>query len=165
MESMLITQLLCAFAPALLGLAIAAITSPRMFRLVLKLFQFDLTSALLLMAAFAVLFAMNRAMRDMSDQARAEHLQEMEYARQSGDLTYDDYHYYYDTSSRYDYQIAMLAITSIFTVPCLIFARLVIDNYRDERRSRAEKRQRKLGAETLQAITPKSPPEKPQWID
>jgi hypothetical protein len=164
MDSLLVTQLVCAFAPAFIGLAIATVTSPRMFRLVAKVFQFDLTTAMLLMAAFAVLFAMNRAMREMEQLAWHEHLNEQAALRQE----YNDPNYEFYPGGGYwaaDFHIAMLTATSIFTVPGLIFARLLIDSYRDECRSRAGRKQRLLGTDLQAALTPQPEPVKPQWID
>lgn len=162
MDSLLITQLFCAFVPALIALAVAVVVSPRMFKLVANLFRFDMTALLLMMVACCVLFAVNRSMREIREQAWQEHLRMQKELQELGQFGYIDYGY---TGGPYDYQIAALTFTSIFTVPCLIFARLLIDGYRDERRTRLERRERQSGEKLGESLSPKPEPTKPQWID
>jgi hypothetical protein len=151
MNSLLVIQLICAFTPALIGLAIAAATSPRMFRILAKMFQFDLTSLLLVMAALAMLFAMNRWMTEMSHESWREYQRELSYWRQNDPGGYQPsaYSYY----ARSEYEIGALLCASVFMFPGLIFARLLIDGFRDERRATTVKPKRAGRVATPQSAT------------
>jgi hypothetical protein len=128
MIEMFVFQMVCAFGPGLLGLAITAVLAPRIFRRLARMLQFDLTTVMLFTVAFAVLFTIQHAIRT-------------------------------------NQPMAGLFVLSIFTVPGLIFARLIIDTFRDERRTRTDRRKSLENLDMVSALAPTPEPEKPQHID
>jgi energy-converting hydrogenase Eha subunit E len=136
---MLFSQLICAFAPAAIAIAIAAVVSPSIGKLLLKSLQFDLATIMLITAAFAVLFALNRGMSEIQMQSWRKYQRERQEQLESG-WSVESLPSY--SSYETDYQLAALHFLSVLTVPSLIIVRLLMEAYRDERRTRLERREK-----------------------
>lgn len=131
MVKILVIQLLVALVPGLVGLAVLARTSPRLYRLATKSLQFDMLTALLATAFVAVLLGLNRAL--VNEQVIAV-------ARQTFLDQFLDLFVWHKEEAA---PLFAIYLFSIFAMPTVIFARMIIDaagEMVEERRMRAEQR-------------------------